>query len=82
MSAEDFSKPARAAKQSGEEAVTVLGKTYRTTVYTWADNTEAGKMEVRLWLSEDMPGRIVKQVMTVAALKNTTVEEVIEVRVP
>lgn len=82
MSAEDFSKPSRAAKKSGEETLTVLGKDYKTTRYSWSDSTEAGKMEVQVWLSEDMPGRIVKQVMKVPALENTTVEEVIEVWAP
>lgn len=82
MTAEDFAKPARSAKKAGEESILVQGKSYTTTAYTWTDNTEAGRMSVRVWLSPDMPGRIVKQEMKVAALKNTTQEEVIEVKVP
>jgi hypothetical protein len=39
-------------------------------------------MEVRVWLSDDMPGRIVKQVMKQPALKNTTIDEVIEIQKP
>lgn len=80
MTAEDFAKPARMAKKVGEEAVTVQGKSYATIVYAWTDSTEAGKMHVRVWLSEEMPGRIVKQEMKVPALKNTTLEDVIEVK--
>src|SRR5262245_12094479 len=82
MTAEDFRKPSRSAKQVGEETVTVLGKDYKSTVYAWTDHTEVGPLEVRVWLSDDMPGRIVKQVMKQPTLKNTTIDEVIEVKIP
>ena len=82
MSAEDFSKPSRAAKKAGEEVLMAAGAAYKATVYAWADQTESGTMNIRVWLSDDMPGRIVKQEMTVAALGNTTIDEVIDVRIP
>lgn len=78
MSAEDFSKPALKAKKSGEEEVTVLGKKYKTVVYKWVDATEAGPMDVTAWLCEEIPGRIVKQMMKQPAT-NTTIEDVIEI---
>jgi hypothetical protein len=82
MTPEDFSKPARKAKKEGEEELTVLGKSYKAAVYTWTDQTEAGPLQVKVWLSEELPGRIAKQVMTNAALKTTTTEEVIEIKAP
>ncbi len=82
MTADDFNKPSRKAKVTGEEDVTVLGKKYKATVYSWSDSTEAGPLEVKLWLSEEMPGRIVKQVMKQSTLANTTNEEVVEVTIP
>ncbi|MBP3956805.1 hypothetical protein J8F10_16145 [Gemmata sp. G18] len=82
MTADDFNKPSRKAKVAGEEDVTVLGKKYKTTIYSWSDSTEAGPLEVKLWLSEEMPGRIVKQVMKQSTLANTTSEEVVEVTIP
>jgi hypothetical protein len=82
MTADDFTKPARSAKPAGEETLTVLGKPYKTTLYTWQDSTEAGPMAVKLWLSDELPGRVAKQTMTVEKLKSTTVEEVIELKAP
>lgn len=82
MTAEDFSKPSRGARKDGEETGTVAGTSYRAVVYTWEDQTESGKMSVRVWLSDDIPGRIVKQEMKVPALENTTSDEVIEVKKP
>lgn len=82
MSPEDFSKPSPTAKKVGQETVTVQGKQYQTTVYAWSDATESGTMDIRVWLSEEMPGRIVKQVMSVPRLKNTTVDKVIDLSMP
>ena len=82
MTVEDFGKPSRSAKLAGEETLTVLGKEYKTTVYTWTDSTEAGPLEVRVWMSDSMPGRIVRQEMKQPTLKNTTIEEVIEIQIP
>jgi hypothetical protein len=82
MTAEDFSKPSRNAKKAGEEDLTVLGKSYKTTCYTWTDQNEAGKMPIKVWLSDEMPGRIVKQLIVIPDIQNKTVEEVIELRKP
>lgn len=82
MTADDFAKPSRNAKKSGEETLTVLGKEYKCMLYTWDNSTEAGKMKIQLWLSDEMPGRIVKQVMKVDSIKSSTIEEVVEVKTP
>jgi hypothetical protein len=79
MTAEDFQKPALKAKLVREEVVTAAGKSYPAKVYEWKDSTEGGAMNVTVWLSNELPGRVVKQVMTVAALETTTTDEVIEV---
>ena len=82
MTAEDFSKPSRNAKLKGEETVSVLGKDDKATVYTWTDGTEAGPLHITCWVSDDMPGRIVKQTMTQPNLGNTTTDEVVELKRP
>ncbi len=82
MAAEDFTKPSPKAKLLQDETLTVLGKQYATKVYSWADGTEAGPMKVTVWLSDEMPGRVVKQSMIVENLKTTTIDEVIEVKIP
>ena len=82
MTAEQFQKPSLKAKASGEETLTVGGKAYRAAVFTWEDATEAGPMPNKLWQSDAMPGRLVKQQMSVAKVGNTTTEEVVAVTVP
>lgn len=82
MTADDFNKPSRKARPAGEETVTVLGKPYKAVVYAWTDSTEAGPLDVKVWLCDEIPGRIVRQEMRQAGLKNTTVDEVTELTVP
>ncbi|HJZ55799.1 MAG TPA: hypothetical protein VKE74_12600, partial [Gemmataceae bacterium] len=82
MTADDFAKPARGAKPAGEETLTVLGKPYPTKGFTWTDSTEVGPMTIRVWLSDEVPGRLVRQVMTVPKVNTTTVEEVVELKIP
>jgi hypothetical protein len=79
MSADDFAKPSRIAKLVGEEDVVVLDKTYKAKVYTWEESSEAGKMQVKVWMTDDLPSRIARQVIRIEALGNQTVEEVIAV---
>lgn len=82
MTADDFRKPSRNAKKVGEESVEVLGKKYPAAVYEWTDSTEAGPLQIKLWLSAEMPGRVVKQTMYQPNITNRTVEEVIEIKLP
>lgn len=82
MTAADFNKPSRKAKSGADEELIVLGKKYAAATFTWADATEAGPLEIKVWLSDEVPGRVLKQVMTQNALGNTTTDEVIELKVP
>lgn len=82
MTADDFNKPSRKAKAGPDEELTVLGKTYKAATFTWADATEAGPLEIKVWLSDEVPGRVLKQVMAQNATGNTTTDEVIELKVP
>lgn len=78
----DFLKPDRKAEEVGKEKVTVLGKEYECVRWEWSNGTEAGPMTVVSWLSDDVPGRIVKQEMKVAAIKSTTIDQVTELKQP
>ncbi|MBY0456561.1 MAG: hypothetical protein K2V38_04435, partial [Gemmataceae bacterium] len=82
MTAEDFVKPSRNAKAVGTEDVTVLGKTYKATVYTWSNPTEGGRTDVKAWLSDEFPGRVIRQEMTAPGSQGKMVEEVIELKIP
>ena len=81
LKAEQFTKPDAKATATGEDKLTVLGKEYACTVYEWNNSTEAGEMKVKAWISPAMPGQVLKQVMTVAKLNSTTVDQVTELSV-
>lgn len=74
--------PDMKATVSGEETLTVQKKEYKCTVYTWTGATESGPMPIKLWVSEQMPGRIVKQEYQLDKAGSKAVEEVIDVKVP
>lgn len=81
MVADEFAKPSRDAKLTGEEVVTVAGKEYKCRVYTFSNGTEAGPMAIRVWWCDEMPGRLVKQTMGTPN-GNATEETVTDVTVP
>ena len=72
----DFQKPDLKAKEAGKEKVKCLDKEVECVRWEWSNGTEAGPMKVVSWLSDEVPGRIVKQEMTVAAIKSVTTETV------
>lgn len=73
LDASDFLKPDRKARQTGTEKVKVLDKEYECTKWEWTNSTEAGPMAVTLWQSDEVPGRIAKQVMKVKVEGRDTV---------
>lgn len=80
MTADQFLKPSLKAKEAEEETLAVGGKGYKAKVFTWEDSTEAGPQPNKLWVSDAMPGRFVKQQMRVEKTNTSTTEEVVEVR--
>lgn len=82
LTAEQMGLPSLKAKKTGQEAVTVAGKEYPAAVYEWQDSTEAGPMPTKAWLSDAIPGRLVKLESRVAGVGNSTAEEVVEVKAP
>jgi hypothetical protein len=47
-------------------------------VFEWTENNEAGPMTVKLWRSEEIPGRIVRQEMMTESSSTKTVEQISE----
>jgi hypothetical protein len=82
MSEADFAKPALKANALGQETVEILGQKYETDVFTWIDQTESGPLEITLWRSDEMPGRIVKQTMILVRGDKTTTDTLIELVKP
>lgn len=71
-----FLLPTAKAKRTGEEALTVDGREITAEVYEWQENNETGPMDVKLWRSIDVPGRIVRQEMNTLSSQTKTVEAV------
>lgn len=82
MKAEAMQAPDLKAKVTGEETVTVLGNEYKATVYEWMGSTESGPMPIKLWLSDDVPGRQVKAEYKLDKGGSLAREEVVEIKRP
>lgn len=78
---EDIGKPSGAIDR-GEEALDVAGKSYKSRWYDTKGQTEAGPSITRTWLSDDVPGRLVKAVTKVPAAKKVTTMELVEIKSP
>ena len=81
MKAEDIGKPVGVLAQ-GEEAVEVGGKTYPARWFESKGQTEAGESVTRTWMSDEVPGRLLKAVTRVPATGKTTALELIELKTP
>lgn len=77
MRQQQFSLPSLKAKQVGEEIREAGGREYKTQLFTWEEVNEAGPMTVKLWRSDDIPGRTLRQEIT--GRTQTSVEEVVEI---
>ena len=79
MTEEYFQQPSLKAKKIGEEEMEVAGVKIKADVYEWTESNETGPMQVKLWRSNDIPGRIVRQEMLIEASQTKTLEEIREV---
>ena len=82
MTEDDFKKPSLNAKRTGEDTIDVLGTKYKTHVYQWKEHSEVGDMNVTVWYSDEMPGRLVKQQIVIPSTETTTTDTLIEVTIP
>lgn len=80
LTAEQMGLPSLEAKKTGEEKVTAAGQEYAALVYEWQDTTDVGPMPNKAWLSEAMPGRLVRLEGRVEGVGNSTTEEVVEIK--
>lgn len=78
---EDLGKPQGAIAQ-GEETVQVAGKEYRATWFDTKGSTEVGESLTRTWMSDEVPGRMLKSVVRVPKITKTTTLEVTELKTP
>lgn len=81
MKKEDFGKPA-GAKEQGEEAVAVAGREYKARWYTGKDRNEGGEVSVKTWVSDEVPGTLLKSVSRTTGVKKLVTIELVEFKVP
>jgi hypothetical protein len=75
LTEEYFQLPSNKAKKTGEESMEVLGKTVTAELFEWSESNETGPMTVKLWRSNEVPGRIVRQEMLIESSQTKTIEE-------
>lgn len=78
---EQIGKPTGVLAQ-GEESVTIAGKTYKAVWYDSKSQTEAGPAQTRTWMSDEVPGKVLRSVTRVAAAGKTVTLELIEFQTP
>lgn len=78
---EDVGKPSNAIAR-GEETLSLAGKEYKAQWFDSKGRTEAGETFLRTWMSDEVPGRLLKSVIRVPATKLTTTDELVEVKAP
>jgi hypothetical protein len=79
MTAEFFQLPSQKAKRVAEEELEIAGRKIQAEVFEWTESNETGPMQVKLWRSNDIPGRIARQEMLIEASQTKTIEEIREV---
>lgn len=67
---------------TGDETITVHGKSYQTKWYKFKGHVEAGETDTQNWYAVEVPGGLVKSVHTIPAIKKTVTVELAEVKTP
>jgi hypothetical protein len=80
MKLEQFSLPSLRAQHIGEELRDVCGRHYKIQVFTWEERNETGPMALKLWRSDDVPGRMVRQ--EIDGPNHHSIEEIVEILTP
>jgi hypothetical protein len=75
LTEEYFQLPSMKAKKTREESMDVHGKTVKAELFEWTESNETGPMTIKLWRSNEVPGRIVRQEMLIESSQTKTVEE-------
>ena len=79
MEESQFYLPSMNAKKTGTEAIKVGTSEFQATIYEWEESSEAGPTTVKLWRSDDIPGRFLRQELYTKSSETMSTEEVTEV---
>ncbi|MFO0950646.1 MAG: hypothetical protein U0835_05730 [Isosphaeraceae bacterium] len=78
---EDVGNPTDASGK-GDETLKLAGREFRSTWYDTKGTLEVGASQTRTWISEDVPGRLVKAVTRVPKASTTVTVELVEFKTP
>ena len=78
MDPASFAQPSSKAKETGTEMIQIGERKIETKIFEWEERNETGPMSVKLWRSDDIPGKIVRQEMFTKSTDTKSVEEVTE----
>ena len=81
MKKEQIGKPLGAVAQ-GEETLKLAGREIKTIWFDTKGRGDAGPTLIRTWLSDDIPGRLVKGVTKIPKTSTTITRELVEVKIP
>ena len=78
---EEIGRP-KGVVASGQETIEVAGEEYEADWYETEGTTEAGPSTTRSWISDEVPGKLLKSVTKVPAADKTTTITLIEIGTP
>ncbi len=73
-----FLTPSNKAKETGAEIIEIGKLKFKTKIFEWEESNETGPMTVKLWRSDEMPGKIVRQELFTKSTSTKSIEEVTE----
>ncbi len=73
-----FLQPSTKAKETGAEVIEIGMREFNTTIFEWEESNETGPMTVKLWQSDEIPGKIVRQELFTKSTATKSIEEVTE----
>jgi hypothetical protein len=74
LTKEFFQLPSPKAVKISEETQELAGKSFVAEVYEWTESNETGPMKIKLWRSDEVPGRIYRQEMLTESSQTKTTE--------
>ena len=80
MQLAQFTMPSLRAKKIADETRAACGHDYPTVVFTWEEANEGSPLTVKLWRSDDIPGRLLRQEIT--GPNHDSLEEVVAIVQP
>ena len=66
------------AKETGAEVIEIGMREFNTTIFEWEESNETGPMTVKLWRSDEIPGKILRQELFTKSTSTKSFEEVTE----